>query len=143
MPLDLTYISNSNVHHRGLFAKKFIKKGTRVIEYTGEKITSKEADRREELNDKIGITYIFILNSRYCIDGAVDGNDSIYINHSCNPNLKVVIKNNHIYLYAIKNIKKDEELSYDYAFDYDPDNLVICHCASPNCRGFINEAPNS
>lgn len=112
-----------------------------VVEYTGEKISSEETERRERINDLNGTTYIFILDDNYCIDGAVGGSISKYINHSCDPNLEVEITDGRIYFLASKDIQKDEELSYDYAYDYEPDFLCPCRCGSPNCRGTINELP--
>lgn len=130
-------VKSSKIHGKGLFAIKTIKKGTRVIEYVGEKITSEEADRREIENDKKGITYIFYLNKKFCLDGANGGNESVYVNHSCEPNLNVVYKNGHIFYVANKTIYPKEELYIDYAFDTN-EPKVICLCSSGKCRGTIN-----
>lgn len=114
-----------------------------VVEYTGEKISTEETERRERINDLNGTTYIFILDDDYCIDGAVGGNISKYINHSCDPNLEVEITDGRIYFLALRDIQKDEELSYDYAYDYEPGFLCPCHCGSPKCRRTINEPPST
>lgn len=133
----------SKIDRSGVFADEFIPKRTVVAEYTGEKISSEETERRERINDLNGTTYVFILDDIYCIDGAVGGNISKYINHSCDPNLEVEITNGRIYFLASRDIQKDEELSYDYAYDYDPDFPCPCRCGSPKCRGTINEPPSA
>lgn len=133
----------SIIDRSGVFADEFIPKGTKIIEYTGEKIDMEEADRREKINDLTATTYIFILDDQYCIDGAVGGNVSKYINHSCDPNLEVDVIDNKIYFFALKDIQAGEELSYDYAYEYNPDDLVKCRCGSSKCRGIINEPPST
>src|SRR5688500_13663773 len=80
-------LRQSKIHGRGVYARKDIPKGTRLIEYAGEIVSSAEADRRYN-DDKMAKhhTFLFILNSRWCIDAAVGGNIARYINHSCDPN---------------------------------------------------------
>lgn len=130
-------IRQSEIDNKGAFATEDIPKGTRVAEYVGEKINSEEAERRETINDEKGVTYIFCLDEEYCIDGAVGGNDSRFINHSCEPNCDYAIEDGRIFYYANRDIKKGEELTIDY--DYDADSKrEICLCKSKNCRGFIN-----
>ena len=103
----------SSVHGRGLFATQNIKKGSQIIEYVGDKVTKKEGDRRADKqinrakkNKNNGMVYVFELNKRYDIDGDVSYNHAKLINHSCNPNCEVVIDNNHLWISALKNIKK-------------------------------------
>ena len=63
--------------------------GTRVVEYTGERITKAEADRREKLRLARGrrggddCVYIFELNARHDLDGRTRRNVARLINHSC------------------------------------------------------------
>ena len=132
------YVKKSGIHMSGVFAGENISKGVRIIECTGERISNEEADKRELENAKRGATYIFWLNETTSIDGSVGGNISRYVNHSCNPNLIYVVKNERVFLYAKSNIKKDEELTFDYSFDRD-EKKELCCCKSKNCRGFINE----
>ena len=103
----------SSVHGRGLFASQYIKKGSQIIEYVGDKVTKKEGDRRADKqinkakkNINNGMVYVFELNKHYDIDGDVSHNHARLINHSCNPNCEVVIDNNHLWISALKNIKK-------------------------------------
>ena len=135
----------SGVHGSGLFASQNIKKGSKVIEYVGDKVTKKEGDRRADIqikkakkNKNNGMVYVFELNKRYDIDGSVKNNYARHINHSCNPNCEVEIDNNEIWIWAIKKIKKNEELSYNYGYSYDEDYVDhICKCGSSKCVGYI------
>lgn len=139
-------VKNSKIHGSGVFAEKDILKNTKVIQYIGEKVTRAEGNKRSEkrlnkyLNSQSdGSVYIFELNSRYDIDGSPKYNKARYINHSCNPNCEVDIVNNEIWISSIKKIRKGEELSYDYGFEFDKDDFKdhICKCGSKNCIGYI------
>tara|TARA_Y100000816_G_C26105600_1_gene587399 strand:- start:4066 stop:4560 length:495 start_codon:yes stop_codon:yes gene_type:complete len=139
-------VKKSKVHGFGVFAKKPIKKDTKIIEYIGEKITKKEGDRRSAqrikkyLNSKIdGSVYIFELNTKFDIDGSPRYNKARYINHSCSPNCEVEIENGKIWIKSIKKIRKDEELSYDYGYEFDKDDYTdhVCKCESKKCIGYI------
>ena len=138
-------IKRSKIHTEGLFAKKDIPKGTKIIEYVGEKITVAEAlDRNEEHNEraktdkKAGAVYIFNLNSRYCIDGSFSWNTANLVNHSCDPNCIYKITRGHIWIIAKREIKKGEEVTMNYGFA-----LVKsfkehpCKCGAKNCVGYI------
>ena len=136
----------SNIHGSGIVAVTNIKKGEKIIEYIGEKVTKKEGDRRSAIrikkylnSEKTGSVYIFELNNKYDIDGAFSYNKARYINHSCNPNCEVEITKNKIWIVSIKNIKKGEELSYDYGYSFDKDDYKdhICKCGSKKCIGYI------
>ena len=135
----------SHVHGSGLFTVQNIKKGTKIIEYIGDKVTKKEGDKRADKqikkykrNKNNGMVYIFELNKLYDIDGSVAYNHAKLINHSCNPNCEVEIINNEIWISAIKNKKKNNELSYNYGYSYDTDYVDhICKCGSSKCVGYI------
>jgi len=136
----------SKIHGIGIVASENIKKNTKVIEYIGEKITKSEGNKRsaERIKKYLykkneGSVYIFELNKKYDIDGTPSYNKARYINHSCNPNCEVDIINNQIWIIAIKNIKKDNELSYDYGYPFDESDYTdhVCKCGSHNCIGYI------
>ena len=121
-------------------------KNTKIIEYKGEKIIKSEGDKRSAkrikkyLNSELdGSVYIFELNKKYDIDGSPLYNKARYINHSCDPNCEVEIIEEKIWITAIKDIKKTDELSYDYGYEFDSDDFRdhICKCGSKNCIGFI------
>lgn len=133
---------DSKIHGRGVYAVAPIKKGTRVMEYLGERISHAEADARyEKKGDDDGHTFLFIASNRTVIDAGVDGNDARFINHSCNPNCETVIENSRVFIDAIRNIKPGEELGYDYQLTWestdDPAELALyaCRCGAKKCRG--------
>lgn len=139
-------VKRSKVHGSGVFAQQNISKGSNIIKYIGEKVSKKEGDRRSEKrlkkykNSKVsGSVYIFELNTRYDIDGSPSYNKARYINHSCRPNCEVQIIKNCIWIVSIKKIKKGDELSYDYGFEFDKEDYLdhICKCGSSNCIGYI------
>ena len=137
-------LRRSSIHGRGAFARVDIPKGTRVIEYVGEKIGNREADRRyDDAAMRRHHTFLFILNDRTCVDAAFDGNESRFLNHSCAPNCEAVIARGHIWLEARKAIRAGTELVYDYQFEDDPEyteddlRFYACTCGASNCRGTI------
>jgi SET domain-containing protein len=129
----------------GAFATQPIRKGTRIIEYTGERISNAEADRRYD-EDKMANhhTFLFTLNRQTVVDAAVGGNEARFINHSCAPNCEAVIEDaKRIYIEAIKDIPAGVELVYDYQYermdDHTPgdERFYACQCGAPGCRGTI------
>tara|TARA_B100001248_G_scaffold262737_1_gene262019 strand:- start:21171 stop:21755 length:585 start_codon:yes stop_codon:yes gene_type:complete len=142
-PKKLYKIQSSDIHKRGVFSTAFIPKGTKILEYVGEKITKAESDRRalerEEKGRKngSGLVYIFELNQRYDIDGNVSYNHAKYINHSCEPNAEAECIRGHIWIIATRDIEPGEELSYDYGYDMDEFLDHPCLCGSDSCIGYI------
>jgi SET domain-containing protein len=141
-------LRRSTIHGRGVVARVDIPKGTRLIEYTGERIGNAEADRRyDDERMRRHHTFLFILNSRTCVDAAVGGNIARYINHSCDPNCIAWIEGQHIWIDALRDIPAGEELGYEYEYDFLPEYTVEdlefygCDCGSPNCRGTMVDVP--
>jgi SET domain-containing protein len=137
-------VRGSDIHNKGVFAKKEIPKGTRVIEYIGEKITKAESERRADLplqrnkeNPEFGAVYIFELNKRHDIDGYVPYNTARFINHSCAPNCETQNIRGHIWIIAIRDIPKGEELTYNYGYDMENYEDHPCLCQADNCVGYI------
>ena len=127
----------SGINNLGLFAKSDIKKGEKVIEYKGRKFTHKQVEEDDRFDNSKAI-YLFTLNEHYVLDGDTKTNTAKYINHSCDPNCEVDIIKGKIWIIAIKDIKKGDELSYDYGFGYDADfRQFPCKCGSKNCCGYI------
>lgn len=141
-------LRTSEIQGTGAFAVTDIPGGTRIIEYTGEKITNKEADRRYD-DEKMERhhTFLFTLNDRYIVDAAVGGNESRFINHSCDPNCEAVIERGRIYVEAKRDIPEGTELAYDYAYERteehteEDEKLYVCRCGADNCRGSILAPP--
>jgi hypothetical protein len=139
---ELIEVRRSNVHGLGVFAAKHIPKGTRIIEYVGERVSHDEADRRyEEKDANDSHTFLFIVDSKTVIDAGVDGNDARFFNHSCDPNCESTVEKRRVYIEAIRDIEAGAELTYDYQIqreDDDPDNIddvFACRCGFPQCRG--------
>lgn len=138
----LIEVRRSRVHGRGVFALRRIRKGARIIEYLGERISHRVADRRYEDHDENdNHTFLFSVDRGLVIDAGVDGNDARFINHSCEPNCESVIERRRVFIDAIRDIAPGEELSYDYQIGRergDPpnvDEIYACRCGSKECRG--------
>jgi uncharacterized protein len=137
-------IRTSAIQGRGGFAAMPIRKGTKIIEYVGERISQKEADRRyDDASMKRHHTFLFSLDNGKVIDAAVGGNDARFINHSCDPNCQALETRSRIFIEALRDIAKGEELFYDYAYERsdettaEDEELYKCLCGSPKCRGSI------
>lgn len=126
-------IRESKIHRRGVYALERIPARRKVIEYTGERISRREAKRRGAGR----VTYLFTLNDYWTIDGAVGGSGAEIINHACDPNLQSRIQRGHILYISKRTIEPGEELTVDYLFSPEI-NAVKCRCGSPLCRGTIN-----
>jgi SET domain-containing protein len=135
-------LRRSRVHGRGAFARARIRKGTRIIEYLGDRITHRQADQRyEDKSDRDSHTFLFIVDRGVVIDGGVNGNDARFINHSCDPNCESVIHDRRVFIESIRTIRPGEELTYDYQIGRDRndpadvDEIFACRCGSSTCRG--------
>ncbi|MGV8151097.1 MAG: SET domain-containing protein [Candidatus Woesearchaeota archaeon] len=141
----LCEVKNSGIHNKGVYATEDITKGTPIIEYRGEKISKEEGDKRLDATHEAhkadknnAATYIFELNDEYDLDGDIPDNDAKYINHSCNPNCDFEIGEDSVLIHAKRDIKKGEELTYNYGFDFDDEYKEHpCKCGSENCVGFM------
>lgn len=140
---DWCEIRSSPIHGRGLFAIRDIPEGMRIIEYVGEKITKAESNRRgwaqfekAQQTGEAGV-YLFTLNKRHDIDGDVPYNAARLINHSCDPNCESQIIRGHIWILALREIRKGEELFFNYGFDLECYEDHPCGCGSDRCVGYI------
>src|ERR1700756_4809407 len=119
----------SPIHSVGVYTSKSIRKGTRVVEYAGERITREEADRRY---DGVSRTYLYGLDDgKTVIDGEGRGP---YLNPPCDPNCEADEIRGRVWLFAIRDIAAGEELVWDYNL-YDDEDPAPRHCGSPKCRG--------
>tara|TARA_B100001029_G_scaffold129821_1_gene108776 strand:- start:994 stop:1467 length:474 start_codon:yes stop_codon:yes gene_type:complete len=135
--MGLFKVKKSNIDKRGLYASKDIKPGTKIIDYIGKLITKKEAQKNTKFDNSKDI-YLFNINEKYDLDGDFKWNTARLINHSCNPNCEVEGEGLKLWISSIREIKKDEELTYDYGFGYDQDYKQFpCKCGSINCAGYI------
>ena len=130
-------IKDSKIDKKGLYAKKDIAPGTRIIQYIGKLITKKQTEKNDKFDNDKDI-YLFNLNNRYDLDGDFKWNTARLINHSCDPNCEVEGKGLEIWVTSTRFIKKGEELSYDYGFGFDQDYKQFpCKCGSKKCCGYI------
>jgi SET domain-containing protein len=142
---DFTTVKTSEVHGRGLFAKRMIPKGTRILEYAGERVL--KANLAQDLVSGLtSLVYVMNLNETQAVDGERGGNDARFINHSCDPNCEVLYFNDTPYIYAMQEIPEGDELSFDYKYGSEDDPEITleqkrewfpCKCGSANCRGTL------
>ena len=126
-------IKDAGTKGKGAYATDKIFKGQIIVEFTGEKFSKAEinhliAEGKENLDDPLQIdddVFLDLNNSAY------------YFNHSCEPNSAIKGENE---LIAMEDIKKDEEITYDYSATVGAnitDWTMECKCGSPNCRKII------
>lgn len=127
-------IATSPIHGRGCFATKRFRRRRKIAEYTGERITNAEAERR----GKRRILRISGLDHRWSIDGSRGGNGTHYINHSCRPTAFLQTFGRRLVVMALRDIVPGEEITVDYVSSMHSDRKR-CSCKAPNCRGTINK----
>lgn len=137
-------LRTSAIQGTGAFAARFIRKGTRIIEYTGQRISWRTADKRyDDDSMRRHHTFLFTVDEKIVIDGAVKGNDAKFINHSCDGNCEALDYRKRIFIEARRSIQPGEELLYDYQYERTDEHteadekLYSCRCGSPKCRGSI------
>ena len=141
---DLVEVRPSGIHGRGVFATRWIRKGKRIIEYTGKRVLWESVP--DDPNDPR--TFLFgLYNGKDVIDATVGGNEACWINHSCEPNCEAIEdENERVFIHALRNIRAGEELTYDYSLEIDgprtkeSEKESACYCGSPKCRGTMLEA---
>lgn len=140
-------VRTSAIHGSGVFARRSIPKGARIVEYVGERISTEEADAR--YNDDAmphAHTFLFTVDEHTVIDAAHGGNEARFINHSCEPNCEAVNEDGRIYVEALRDIAAGEELTYDYNLERGEltpgwRERYACSCAAPSCRGTLLAPP--
>lgn len=137
-------VRRSGIHGKGVFALLPLKKGERVIEYTGEVISWKEALRRHPHDPSDPQhTFYFHVDDHNVIDGARGGNASRWINHACTPNCEADEVDGRIFIKTLRALKPGQELFYDYGLTIDErytpklKKLYPCHCGTRDCRGTL------
>ena len=135
-------VRNSSIHGRGVFAKTRIPKGTRIIEYVGDRVSHAEADQRyEHCDPNDNHTFLFVVDRKTVIDAEIGGNAARFINHCCDGNCESVIEGGRVFIEATRVIQKDDELGYDYEIGREKDDppnvdeIFACRCGSAKCRG--------
>ena len=133
-------VRESSIHGRGAYATRPIRKGRRIIEYTGERMPWEAAS--EDPDDPH--TFLFGLSDgNMVINAAINGNDARWINHSCDPNCEAVEEGDRVFIYALRDLEPGEELFYDYGLEIDEprspemEKQFACFCGAKNCRGTL------
>ena len=123
----------SQLHGFGVFAREPINKNKRIIDYSGELVSNKVSEKREDRYLKKGCIWVFRVNRAWSRDAAVGGNIARFINHSCTPNcwIEVDAKSKTIWIRAAKAISPGQELVYDY--NTEGDKVIPCRCR-PGCK---------
>nr|XP_025659824.1 uncharacterized protein LOC112755751 isoform X2 [Arachis hypogaea] len=142
-------VYKSGIHALGLYTSRFISRGEMVVEYVGEIVGSRVADKREieyqserKLQYK-GACYFFRIDKEHIIDATKKGGIARFVNHSCLPNCvaKVVTIRHEkkVVFFAERDIYPGEEITYDYHFNNEDEGKKIpCYCNSKNCRRYLN-----
>jgi len=123
-------VKRSPMHGFGCFATIRFMKGSSIAEYAGEKITHGEAMRRMRRPEGKRISQ---LDAGWYIDGGVHGNQTQYINHSCDPNADALVICGSMIIFALREIAPGEEITVDYLNSFETDQS-ICQCGTPSCR---------
>ena len=135
--MKLYKIKKSKIDNKGLYASRDIKDRSKIIEYKGKILTKEQVEKNPKFDNEKAI-YLFNINKKYDLDGDFKYNTARLINHSCDPNCEVTGSGLKVWVYALKDIKKNEELSYDYGFSFDEDyKNYPCRCRAKNCCGYI------
>jgi tetratricopeptide (TPR) repeat protein len=128
-------VGRSTIHRLGVFADEPIPARRKVIEYAGERISAKEAQRRGNAT----LNYMFAFAKNVIIDGSTGGTGAEYINHSCAPNLRARKVFGHLLFFSVRAIGKGEELTLDYKYRGVRKEDYPCACGAPSCRGTLVE----
>lgn len=141
---DLLRVGRSRIQGKGVFAKRKIPRGTRIVEYLGERISTGQL-LIDMANGERTHTYVFAVSPMTVIDGARGGSDARFINHSCEPNCEAYVFDDRVYIYAMRDITRGEELTFDYQLgpaiarkgrrSKSELEAYRCNCGSPKCRG--------
>lgn len=138
-------VRNSGIHGKGVFALTRIFAQTRLIEYTGQRLTEAQVDKRYA-NDDNPHTFLFALDDGIVIDATIGGNSARWINHSCAPNCEAVDDGDRIYIETLRAIRPGEELSYNYGIELEERHtpelkrVYQCRCGARRCKGTILQA---
>ena len=128
----LIVFRHSPIHGWGGFARTWIRRNRRIIEYRGRPLSP--AKGQEELDR--GNCFIFTVDDHLDLDGGVDWNPARYLNHGCSPNCEARIVGKRVWIHSLRHIRTGEELTYNYGHDLEAWEERPCACGSPECVGY-------
>ena len=129
----LVSFRESAIHGTGGFARTDIAAGTRVVEYTGERIAKDESLRR----CMAGNEFIFALDDEWDLDGSGSWNQARHLNHSCEPNCEAERIDERIWIMARRDIQAGEELTFNYGYSLEDYREHECRCGAAECVGYM------
>ena len=127
----------------GLFAGEFIPKGTFIMQYVGEvfSVDTDEGQKRVIEYRKSTCTYLMRTINNEVIDPTYVGNVARFINHSCEPNCETqkwnVLGEVCVGIFSLRDIEENEELTFDYQFDFFKTPFTKCYCGTSKCKGYL------
>uniref|UniRef100_A0A8C1X7L2 Histone-lysine N-methyltransferase, H3 lysine-36 specific n=1 Tax=Cyprinus carpio TaxID=7962 RepID=A0A8C1X7L2_CYPCA len=133
----------------GLRGVSDIKKGAFVNEYVGEVIDEEECRARIKHAQENNICnfYMLTLDKDRIIDAGPKGNQSRFMNHSCQPNCETqkwtVNGDTRVGLFALEDIPTGVELTFNYNLECLGNGMTECKCGASNCSGFLGVRPKN
>ena len=129
---DALYVDRSAVVGKGLFAGIAIPARAKIGEFEGEVIGLREARRRAHGQRIVAIVEL----ERHALDATRSPRGFRFINHSCAPNTSFRCTPERAEVYALRAIRRGEELTVDYGESHH-DGKLACRCGARDCRGYI------
>lgn len=125
-------VKKSNIYGKGCFALTHLPARKKIELYAGELIKGSRKIQARIRRQAESAIKIITIGDDAAIDGAVGGNETAFINHSCDPNAFIrVMPGLKVGIFARRDIPPGEELTIDYRDPYHPE---VCHCGAANCR---------
>lgn len=128
-------VSKSTIDGKGVYANNAIPARKKIGSLGGVIISKREANKRVKALGNTSIAMVELWNGKV-IDASVNSNALRYVNHCCTPNTYMRVFGYHVEFYALRSIKKGEELTCDYGETHH-EGTRPCTCGSAQCRGFI------
>ena len=123
-------VKSSDIHAAGCYTTRPIRKGKRICEYDGPRMSKAEADERYADRH---VTYLFGYGEA---DRVIDGfGTAMFMNHCCEPNCETEEEDERIFVVALRDIAAGEELVYEYNLWDSDEASQDCFCGKPACRG--------
>lgn len=123
----------SKIDGKGAFALQKIEAGKKIGNLGGEVISLREARRRVKLTKRVAMVEF---GDGRALDASINANELRYVNHSCRPNSYMRVCYSRVEFYALRTIKKGEEITCSYGSTHH-DGALKCRCGTPGCTGYL------